>query len=212
MNAPATTDPQEHVAAIYTAVTIIEEDASSFEQVNILGADEVDKTDAEILDTLHAAKRGLEAAADAFIDLQTERDDMLAALVALVEEAQPLGIEREAYRNALALVIEHHDQAAAALPATLEQRDEARRYVKTLTMVLDLAVQALPGEHPYGDVPGAIAELVEQRDSLLAAMNRCYKMLLSEPDTHGALSKAENILREAIANAVETTESEGKWA
>jgi len=40
----------------------------------------------------------------------------------------------------------------------------------------------------------------KQRDELLDAMTRCYKMLLSEPDTQGALFKAENILREAIAD------------
>lgn len=40
-----------------------------------------------------------------------------------------------------------------------------------------------------------------QRDALLADVDRCYKMLLTEPDTQGALFKAENILREAIAGA-----------
>lgn len=38
-----------------------------------------------------------------------------------------------------------------------------------------------------------------QRDELLSDVDRCYRMLLSEPDTKGALFKAENILREAIA-------------
>jgi hypothetical protein len=40
-----------------------------------------------------------------------------------------------------------------------------------------------------------------QRDELLSDVERCYRMLLSEPDTKGALFKAENILREAIARA-----------
>jgi len=39
-----------------------------------------------------------------------------------------------------------------------------------------------------------------QRDDLLADIERCYRMLLSEPDTKGALFKAENILRESIAS------------
>lgn len=43
-------------------------------------------------------------------------------------------------------------------------------------------------------------EIQRQRDELLSDMERCYKMLLSEPDTSGALFKAENILREAIAS------------
>ena len=49
----------------------------------------------------------------------------------------------------------------------------------------------------------AYAEIValrKQRDELLSDIERCYKMLLSEPDTSGALFKAENILRESIAS------------
>lgn len=38
-----------------------------------------------------------------------------------------------------------------------------------------------------------------QRDELISDVEHCYRMLLSEPDTKGALFKAENILREAIA-------------
>ena len=48
------------------------------------------------------------------------------------------------------------------------------------------------------------AENAKLREKLAAAekaMNRCYKMLLSEPDTKLALFKAENILREALADA-----------
>lgn len=48
-----------------------------------------------------------------------------------------------------------------------------------------------------------IAELEKQRDALLDDVGRCYRMLLSDPDTKGALFKAENILREAIAEAKE---------
>jgi hypothetical protein len=45
-----------------------------------------------------------------------------------------------------------------------------------------------------------------KREKLLSDIERCYRMLLSEPDTKGALDKAENILREAIAEAkVKTT-------
>ena len=43
--------------------------------------------------------------------------------------------------------------------------------------------------------------LCEQLAAAEKVMNRCYKMLLSEPDTKGALFKAENILREALADA-----------
>ncbi len=40
-----------------------------------------------------------------------------------------------------------------------------------------------------------------RREALLSDIERCYRMLLSEPDTKGALNKTENILREAIAEA-----------
>lgn len=48
-----------------------------------------------------------------------------------------------------------------------------------------------------------ITHVEKQRDELLADVDRCYRMLLSEPDTQGALFQAENILREAIASVKE---------
>ena len=38
-----------------------------------------------------------------------------------------------------------------------------------------------------------------RREKLAHDVERCYRMLLSDPDTKGALFKAENILREALA-------------
>ena len=55
------------------------------------------------------------------------------------------------------------------------------------------------GAHPLYDEQ-TVDLLVKQRDELLSDIERCYKMLLSEPDTSGALFKAENILRESIAS------------
>ncbi len=40
-----------------------------------------------------------------------------------------------------------------------------------------------------------------KREALAEAVNRCHRMLLTEPDTKGALFKAENILREALADS-----------
>ncbi len=40
-----------------------------------------------------------------------------------------------------------------------------------------------------------------RREALLSDIERCYRMLLSEPDTPAALMNTENILREAIAEA-----------
>ena len=43
------------------------------------------------------------------------------------------------------------------------------------------------------------------REKLVDDVERCYRMLLSEPNTKGALFKAENILREALADAKAST-------
>lgn len=40
-----------------------------------------------------------------------------------------------------------------------------------------------------------------RREKLLSDIERCYRMLLSEPDTPAALMNTENILREAIAES-----------
>ena len=44
-----------------------------------------------------------------------------------------------------------------------------------------------------------------RREKLVDDVERCYRMLLSEPNTKGALFKAENILREALADAKAAT-------
>lgn len=44
-----------------------------------------------------------------------------------------------------------------------------------------------------------------KREKLAVDVERCYRMLLTDPDTQGALFKAENILREALAEAKEAT-------
>ena len=49
------------------------------------------------------------------------------------------------------------------------------------------------------DAQKEIVRLREENEQLANAMTQCYRMLLSEPDTQGALFKAENILRESLA-------------
>ena len=44
-----------------------------------------------------------------------------------------------------------------------------------------------------------VRRLREENERLANAMTQCYRMLLSEPNTQGALFKAENILRESLA-------------
>lgn len=64
----------------------------------------------------------------------------------------------------------------------------------------DRASEICKAAESLGIVLGDVSELTKQRDELLSDVERCYRMLLSEPDTQGALFKAENILREAIAS------------
>lgn len=45
-----------------------------------------------------------------------------------------------------------------------------------------------------------VRRLREENERLADGMERCYRMLLSEPDVKGALFKAENILRESLAD------------
>lgn len=49
--------------------------------------------------------------------------------------------------------------------------------------------------------PRAVLELIKRLEDAEKQRDGFHKMLLSEPDTKGALFKAENILREAIAEA-----------
>jgi hypothetical protein len=100
-------DPQEHVDAIYKAAALIREHADGLQECHCRapgdwGGDEDVRKDYE---TELATATAAETAAEAFIDVQTERDELLAALVGLVEEAQPLGIDHQAYQTAIALVV-----------------------------------------------------------------------------------------------------------
>lgn len=103
-------DPQEHVDAIYRCAGLIQSHAKylhDFHTLNgVWGQDHnIKAAHAAMLANAAAA----ESAAEAFIDLQTERDELLATLVGMVQEPQPLGIDRESYQTAIALVIKHHD-------------------------------------------------------------------------------------------------------
>lgn len=46
-----------------------------------------------------------------------------------------------------------------------------------------------------------VERLEKAHQKLISDVDRCSKMLLTEPDTKGALFKAENILREAMVDA-----------
>lgn len=50
----------------------------------------------------------------------------------------------------------------------------------------------------------AAADRLEYLEKLHADATRCYQMLLTETDTNLALAKAENILREALADIKKT--------
>ena len=64
---------------------------------------------------------------------------------------------------------------------------------------LQLQEQLAAAEEALAEAAAALEAAREDSATVRDAAERCYRMLLSEPDTNGALFKAENILREAIA-------------
>ena len=54
--------------------------------------------------------------------------------------------------------------------------------------------------HRCSEYDAEVRRLREENERLADDMERCYRMLLSEPDVKGALFKAENILRESLAD------------
>lgn len=102
-------DPQEHVDAIYKLAEIVERNAQSMRECHTVFGDPDDwngddEARRQYEDETMAATFA-EKAGDYLVELQTERDALLAALQDLVEEKQPLGIWRPAYQNALALIV-----------------------------------------------------------------------------------------------------------
>lgn len=102
-------DPQEHVDAIGNAADFVRRNAEELRSANTLVSDSDDwmgDADTKALYELEiAAADDADDAAEAFIALQGERDALLLALIGLVEEKQPLGIERETYQHALKLIV-----------------------------------------------------------------------------------------------------------
>lgn len=58
-----------------------------------------------------------------------------------------------------------------------------------------------PDPKELGELLDSVADRLEALESLRDATDRCYRMLMSEPDTKGALFNAENMLREAMIEA-----------
>ncbi len=91
------------------------------------------------------------------------------------------------------------------------------RKTATPTLASAMRILARQIQSQDGVANAAIAEAAERLDELhiingemLATMTRVYQMLLTEPDTKGALFKAENILHDAIAQMAEWTTVAGR--
>ena len=101
-------DPQEHVDAIGNAADQIRHNAEDLRACHTNFSDPNDwlgDADTKALYEYEIALADdIDDAADAFIALQGERDVLLLALIGLVEEKQPLGIERDTYQNAVQLI------------------------------------------------------------------------------------------------------------
>lgn len=106
-------DSQEHVDAIYRASAIVTRNANAMRECHTVFDDLNDWNGDEDARRQHEnetmAATFAESAADYLADLQTERDALFVALKALVEEQQPLGIWRQTYQDALALIVKTED-------------------------------------------------------------------------------------------------------
>ena len=69
----------------------------------------------------------------------------------------------------------------------------------------ELREQVRIGQEMLGNAMALIAEQRDEIADLRTGIGQCYRMLLSEPDTKGALFKAENILRDLITPNLNST-------
>ena len=121
----------------------------------------------------------------------------------LREERDNLAAQNEGMREAIELYFNQypHMMKGYILDA-INSPNLAEEVLKRRDAEIDLAadrLEVLEREH---------AEFFDRRhgerrmrEKLVDDVERCYRMLLSEPNTKGALFKAENILREALADA-----------
>ncbi len=58
-----------------------------------------------------------------------------------------------------------------------------------------------PDPKAIGELIDAVSDRLDALEEVVKAADRCYRMLLTEPDTKGALFKTENILREVLVGA-----------
>ena len=112
----------------------------------------------------------------------------------------------------------------------MEQQEQLRKYNRWRRG--DKRLKA-PDPKALGELIDAVADRLEmlerehvefferwheerrRREKLMLDVERCYRMLMSEPDTKAALFNAEDILREALVEAKDKTSdaystSEGK--
>jgi hypothetical protein len=86
------------------------------------------------------------------------------------------------------------DEVDAEIARLTKQRDIAQAQVAGLLDERDALKNSF-----WAEVGRRTERLTKQRDELARTVEMTYKMLLSEPNTKGALFKAENLLREALA-------------
>ena len=102
----------------------------------------------------------------------------------------------------------------------MEQQEQLRKYNRWRRG--DKRLKA-PDPKALGELIDAVADRLEmlerehveffelwheerrRREKLMLDVERCYRMLMSEPDTKAALFKAEDILRDALVEAKDKT-------
>ena len=96
--------------------------------------------------------------------------------------------------------LETHPSMLLDVNAIADERDALRQRVQELEQqAKERALQDLSDNTQEFMAYDKLQECQAREEKLRGDTERCYRMLLSEPDTKGALFKAENILREALA-------------
>ena len=154
----------------------------------------------------------------------TERDAIEALRTALAEPSEPASsVDHASYARGVADVLRKQQEALDAEPKW-EQKPEPsvdpanayESYLDHQDFYDDMQAYRHARHDPAQEVEriktlikfnyttrnsseAHIAAPQAKLDAAVKAMTQCYQMLLSEPDTKGALFKAENILRESLA-------------
>lgn len=140
-------------------------------------------------------------------ELSEERDNLNSVIAELEKERDTIAAQNEDMREAIELYFKQypHMMKGYILDA-INSPNLAEEVLKRRDAEIDLAADRLEVlEREHAEFFGRWHGERRMREKLVDDVERCYRMLLSEPNAKGALFKAGNILREALADAKAST-------